>query len=81
MGELKFNCDASNLERHTFVGIVLRNNYGETVGAWTHHFYAPNTFCVELGVVLQTFTLVETMNLHKVTFEGDCLSTIMVLKG
>lgn len=69
LGELKFNCD------------VLRNHKGSVVGAWTNHFYASNVFCVELEVMIQTFTQAENLKLQKFTFEGDSLNVIMALQG
>lgn len=75
------NFDASFVNECTSMGVVLRNNVGVILRAWTNHFQNELSFCAETEAALQVLKLAQSMNLDRVTIQGDALNVIMTFSG
>lgn len=56
-GEFKLNFDATFGHGTTYTGVVLRNEFGVVLGAWTNCFQSENSFCAETATAVQTLKI------------------------
>lgn len=80
-GEYKLNFDAAFKNNTTYTGVVLKNDCGAILGAWTNRFQSENTFCAEAEAAAQALKIATSLNLEKVTVQGNALNVILDLKG
>lgn len=80
-GEYKLNFDAAYAHGTTYTGVVLRNEVGVVLGAWTKCFQSENSFCAKTVAAVQALKIAHTLQLERVTIEGDALNVIMALSG
>lgn len=71
------NFDASFVNECTSMGVVLRNN----VSVMPKYFQNELSFCAETEAAVQVLKLAQSMNLDRVTIEGDALNVIMTFSG
>lgn len=79
--ELKLNCDAAFKDGEASSGVVLRDDHGTILGAWTNYFKADNSFCIEAEAGIQALKVADELRLDKITIEGDAHNVITALTG
>lgn len=80
-GEFKLNFDAAFFNGITHTGVVLQNDGGVVLGAWTDCFRSENPFCAETEAAVQALKIAHSFHLERVTIEGDALNVILALSG
>lgn len=80
-GEYKLNFDAAFANGITHRRVVFRNDLGVVLGAWTNCFKSENSFCVETEAAVQALKIAQSLQLERVTFEGDALNVILAFSG
>lgn len=81
LGHFKFNFDVSLVNNHVTSVVVLKNHLGVVTGVWIIHFCSCNSFCMEMEVAIQAFTIADDMRMQTTHFEGDVLQVILSLHG
>lgn len=61
--------------------MVLRNDFGRILGAWTNNFASNNPYFVETEAALQAFKVAEEFGIAEAFFEGDTAITILAQQG
>lgn len=80
-GEFKMNFDAAFSRGISYTGVILRNDSGLVLGAWTNCFPSENSFCAETLAAVQALKIAHSLRLDRVSFEGDALNVVMALSG
>lgn len=80
-GMMKFNFDVAYKEGSTVAGVIMRNDNGTILGAWTSSSETPNAFGVETAAVIQALKIVEELGIEEAIFEGDAANIILALQG
>lgn len=80
-GEYKINFDAAFKDGVASSRVVLLDEHGIILGAWTNHFQSENPFCAEAEVVVQALKVAEQLNLDKISIKGDAHNVVMALTG
>lgn len=79
--EYKLNFDAAFSNGITHTGVVIRNDMGTILGAWTNYFMLQNLFCAEAEAAVQALKILQDLKMERVNSEGDELNVIPALKG
>lgn len=80
-GRLKFNFAAAFKDGYATTGVILRNEHGCVLGAWSYTFKSTNAYCAETEAALQAFKIAQHMGLKEALFEGDAANPILALQG